>query len=292
MGVTPDAPALSDILPPTPAAPGRLLRSLDARPNKRLSQSFLKDQTVAQAMVRAGGLSPDDVVLEIGPGLGVLTGLLVQAAGRVICIEVDRRLAASLPNSIGSPPNLTIVQADALSLDLSEVVSEPYRVVASLPYHIATPILFKLAFQAPRPARIVAMVQQEVAERIAPTPGTMTYLGAALGTVARARIVRRVPPGAFHPPPKVRSAVIQLDFTDHPTVDVDSVDDFVLFLRAGFTQARKQLHNSLAQGLGRPSQEVHAEVERSGLDSSLRPGQLSREQWAQLYRAFRAEDPG
>jgi 16S rRNA (adenine1518-N6/adenine1519-N6)-dimethyltransferase len=286
MGVTREPPASGDPPPPTPAAPGRLLRSLEARPNKRLSQSFLKDLGVAQAMVRAGGLTPSDTVLEIGPGLGLLTRLLVQAAGQVVCVEVDHRLATSLPYSIGAPANLQIVEADALSLDLSTVVSQPYRVVASLPYHIATPILFKLAFRPPRPSRIVAMVQEEVAQRIAPPPGALTYLGAALGVVARARIVRRVPPGAFYPPPKVRSAVIQLDLTEQPTVDVDSVDGFVQFLRTGFTQPRKQLHNSLAQGLGRPASEVHSLVKAADLDPSLRPGQLTLQQWANLYRTF------
>jgi 16S rRNA (adenine1518-N6/adenine1519-N6)-dimethyltransferase len=179
--MTADRLSSGDDRPLTPAAPGRLLRSLEARPNRRLSQSFLRDLTVAQAMVRAGGLDPSSTVLEIGPGLGVLTRLLVEAAGQVVAVEVDRRLAAALPVSLGAPANLTIVEGDALGMDLAGIVAEPYRVVASLPYHIATPVLFKLVFQPPRPERIVAMVQLEVAERIVPQLGTMTYLGRPWG---------------------------------------------------------------------------------------------------------------
>jgi 16S rRNA (adenine1518-N6/adenine1519-N6)-dimethyltransferase len=193
-------------------------------------------------------------------------------------------LASALPARLGEPANLRVISADALHLDLAPIVAEPYSVVASLPYHVATPLLFKLVLGSPRPSRLVVMVQEEVAERIAAREGAMTYLGAALATKATARIVRRVPPGAFYPPPKVRSAVLRIDVQAQPTVEVDSLDAFLKFLRLGFTQPRKQLHNSLSQGLQTTAAEVRAAAERAGVDSARRPGELRLEDWAALYR--------
>jgi 16S rRNA (adenine1518-N6/adenine1519-N6)-dimethyltransferase len=267
------------IEPETPAA---ALRDLGVRPSKRLSQSFLRSPAVADVMVRSAGLAPTSTVLEIGPGLGILTGRLVRAAGRVVAIEVDRALAEALPRALSFPPTLRVVQGDALAVDLGELVQEPYTVVASLPYHIATAVLFRLAFQSPRPDRVVAMLQREVATRVAPPPGRLTYLGAALATVAEARILRQVPPGAFFPRPKVRSAVVRLDFRPEPLVPFERLDGFVAFLRAGFAQPRRQLHNSLALGLGVSGASIASAATRAGIDSTCRPGQLSLEDWIRL----------
>src|SRR6266508_4432906 len=142
-------------------------------------------------MVEAADVGQEDVVLEIGPGLGMLTRELLATARRVVAVEVDRDLARVLHGALGAPPNLEVVQADALELDLADVIAEPYLVVASLPYHIATPLIFKLVFSRPRPRRIVIMLQEEVARRIAPGAGPSTYLSVALSTASEARIVRR-----------------------------------------------------------------------------------------------------
>lgn len=255
------------------------------RPKRSLSQSFLTQSSVAEAMVRAAEVSPQDTVLEIGPGLGALTRPLVRAAGTVIAIELDAPLADSLPRALDFPPNLTVVQGDALAVDLAEYVAEPYVVVASLPYHVASPILFKLLTNPPRPTRIVAMVQEEVAHRIVGRPGAMTYLGAAVATLAEARLVRRVAPGSFFPVPKVRSAVVRIDLRAAPAVPVASVGSFLAFLRAGFAQPRKQLHNSLGQGLGVSGDRVQMAARALGIDSRRRPGDLSIEEWAALHDA-------
>jgi len=238
-------------------------------------------------MVRAASLSSADTALEIGPGLGVLTRPLAEAAGSVVCIELDPTLARDLPRGLGFPANLTVIHADVLNLDLGEVVTEPYVVVASLPYHIATPILFKLLLGHPTPSRIVVMLQEEVALRVVAASGARTYLGVAVGTLATARLVQRVAPGSFFPVPKVRSAVVRLDVLRQPAVSIDSVTGFLEFLRAGFAQPRKQLHNSLGQGLGGRASEVQELAANVGVDSRRRPGDVALEEWAQLYGAWR-----
>lgn len=256
------------------------------RPKRSLSQSFLTQSSVAEAMVRAAEVSSQDTVLEIGPGLGALTRPLVQTAGTVIAIELDASLAESLPHALDFPPNLTVAHGDALAVDLAAHVSEPYVVVASLPYHVASPILFKLLTESPRPTRIVAMVQEEVAHRIVGRPGAMTYLGAAIATLAEARLVRRVAPGSFFPVPKVRSAIVRIEVRPAPAALVDSVESFLAFLRAGFAQPRKQLHNSLGQGLRVPGERVQVAAHAVGIDSRRRPGELSIEEWVALHNAI------
>jgi 16S rRNA (adenine1518-N6/adenine1519-N6)-dimethyltransferase len=264
---------------------------VQARPKRALSQSFLTQASIAEAMVQAADVAASDNVLEIGPGRGALTRPLVRAAGSVVAIELDNALAAGLPTALDFPENLKVVRGDALADDLAAHVSEPYLVVASLPYHVASPILFKLLTQRPRPERIVAMVQEEVALRIVGRPGAMTYLGMAVATLGEARLVRRVSPGSFFPVPKVRSAVIRIDVAQSPTVDVDSVAGFLAFLRAGFAQPRKQLHNSLAQGLGLSGEHIQRATEAAGIDSRRRPGDLRLEEWAELYRRLSDVEP-
>lgn len=256
------------------------------RATRGLSQSFLAAPTIAEAMVRAAELKPADTVLEIGPGLGVLTRPLVESGARVVCIELDRALAAGLPASLASPPNLGVVQGDAMVLDFAALVEDRYVAVASLPYHIATPILFKLLFKPPRPRRVVVMLQLEVARRIAAPPGAMTYLGAAIATVAEARMIRRVAPGSFFPRPKVRSAVVRLDLRPEPVVQVDSLDAFLDFLRSGFAQPRKHLRNSLAEGLGAEPGRIDQLATAADIDPRRRPGELALEEWERLYRAL------
>lgn len=261
------------------------MRRLGREPDRRLSQSFLRRSSVARAMVVAAEIDSSSTVLEIGPGLGVVTAELVGCAGRVVAIELDERLAAELPGRLGSPANLVVVQADALAADLASLVEEPYIVVASLPYHVATPILFKLVLDRPRPQRLVVMLQEEVARRIVPRPLPHTYLELAFAVVARARVVQRVPPESFFPVPKVESAIVRFDVLSEPSVPVDSVRDFVAFIRAGFTQPRQQLHNSLARGLGVAPSSVRAAARLADIDSASRPGMLGLQEWMALYHA-------
>jgi 16S rRNA (adenine1518-N6/adenine1519-N6)-dimethyltransferase len=236
-------------------------------------------------MAVAAEIDASSTVLEIGPGLGVVTAELVRRAARVVTIELDERLADDLAASLGSPSNLVVVRADALVADFGSFLEEPYVVVASLPYHIATPILFKLVLDRPRPERVVVMLQEEVARRIVPRALPHTYLELAFAVVARARVVQRVPPESFFPVPKVRSAVVRLDLLAEPSVQVDSVRDFLAFIRAGFAQPRQQLHNSLARGLGVAPSAVRVAASSAQLDSASRPGMLGLQEWVALYQA-------
>jgi 16S rRNA (adenine1518-N6/adenine1519-N6)-dimethyltransferase len=284
----------TDIAPPEPTVgdrrlhPARSLDRLGRRARRRLSQNFLTSPSVAAAIVHAAELEPQDSVLEIGPGLGILTQHLISAAARVVAVELDPDLAAELPARLGKPRNLEVVHGDALAVDISGLFETPFVVVANLPYHVASPILFRLLFEPPHPLRIVAMLQEEVAERIVSQPGQMTFLGAAVATVAQARIVRRVLPGSFFPAPKVRSAVVRLDRRAVPLVPLALHSSFISFLRAGFSQPRRQLRNALAIGLGSGAAEVAAILAGGHVDSTRRPGELSLKEWAAMYEVFRS----
>ena len=267
------------------SAPAQRLRELGLRPNKRLSQSFLCSSSIAAAMVQAAEIEPSDTILEIGPGLGVLTEELARTGVPVVAIELDSALAEGLRGFLSALPNVQIHQGDALTVDIGSLAREPFVVVSSLPYQAATRILMRLLLERPRPRRMAVMLQEEVARRMVMQTGVGNYLGMALATVATVSLVRRVPPGAFHPVPKVRSAVVRLDLLTEPAVEVASVEKFLAFLRAGFSQPRQQLHNSLAQGLGIPADAARRLVTAVGQDSTRRPGQLTLEGWAALFRA-------
>jgi 16S rRNA (adenine1518-N6/adenine1519-N6)-dimethyltransferase len=271
--------------------PARSLNVAGRGARRRLSQNFLASPSVAAAIVRAADLGTHDTVLEIGPGLGVLTRFLVAAAARVVAVELDADLAAELPARLGHPANLQVIAGDALTTDLAALLAAPFTVVANLPYHVASPILFRLLFTPPYPSRIVAMLQEEVAERVVAQRPPISYPGAAVATVAEARIVRRVAPGSFFPVPKVRSAVVRLDRRLEPLVPATDVAPFVDFLRAGFSQPRKQLHNSLAVGLGSAVGVAARLAAAANVDPCLRPHQLSLDEWVALFDAQRRTAP-
>jgi 16S rRNA (adenine1518-N6/adenine1519-N6)-dimethyltransferase len=265
-----------------------LLRRLGLRPRKGLSQSFLVDRRVCATIARAAELGAADQVLEVGPGLGVLTEVLLRHAGRVVAVELDWQLAAALPGLLGGPANLEVVQADALTVDPAALFDGDYKLVANLPYHITSPLLMHL-LQAPRrPSLIVVMVQREVAERIAAPPGELSYLAVAAQLYSVPRIIRTVPAAAFYPRPRVESAVLRLDVRPAPAVVPEAPAALLRFVQAGFKQPRKQLRNSLAEGLGRPPAEVAALLRQAELDPTRRPQTLTLDEWATLYAAWNA----
>jgi 16S rRNA (adenine1518-N6/adenine1519-N6)-dimethyltransferase len=262
----------------------RKLGALGLRPKKRLSQSFLEDQRVAAAIVRAARVGPETDVLEVGPGLGALTRLLAKRARRVVAVELDGELADSLQNLA---TNLAVVNADILKVEPAEFFAGPYTVVANLPYHITSPALRHLLASGPPFARrLVVMLQSEVARRIAAQPGEMSAMAVAIQSQARVRLVRRVPSEAFYPRPKVDSAVVLLEPLGdvERTVSRDKLDDFVRLVQAGFKQPRKTLANSLADGLGVPRAEVVELLSRSRIDPAIRPQELAVEDWVGLFR--------
>ncbi|WP_026369896.1 16S rRNA (adenine(1518)-N(6)/adenine(1519)-N(6))-dimethyltransferase RsmA [Kallotenue papyrolyticum] len=275
--------------------PGRVraaLNTLNLRPSRDLGQNFLIDAQVLQQIVAAAALTPEDVVIEVGPGLGALTYELVQHAGKVYAIELDRRLAARLRDEFRAAANLEVVQADVLRVDPATLVgAAPYKVVANLPYQITSAALRHFLEAVPAPQLMVVMVQREVAERIVAQPPDMSVLAHAVQFYAEPSIVARVPAEAFLPAPKVDSAVLRLVRRPQPPVAVDDVDAFFRTIKAGFLQARKKLANALPGGLAglglRVDKEavVHALV-AAGVDPNRRAETLTLQEWARVHAAL------
>ena len=264
------------------------------RPRKSLGQHFLHDSRVVQRIVHGAELSPEDVVVEIGPGRGALTRLLVQLSGCVIALELDPGLCRELPSRLDHPSNLQCVMGDAREIELASLVpvrpghsASPYKVVGNLPYYAANPIIRRTLESGSPPSLALFMVQREVAESMTASPGSMGLLSVATQFYAKARIVCSVPPSAFRPAPKVRSAVVRLDIRKTPAVGVDSREEFFEVVRAGFSAPRKQLRNSLSHGLGIKTSPGSEVLERAGVDGSRRPATLSLGEWAEVYRAWR-----
>ncbi|MCH7738302.1 MAG: ribosomal RNA small subunit methyltransferase A [Chloroflexi bacterium] len=255
---------------------------------KSLGQHFLADSRIAGRILDAAELSPDDLIVEIGPGRGVLTKRLVDRVKRVVAIELDGELAAALPARLDFPANLTCVEADARVMDLAELIAPEtsYKVVANLPYYAANPIIRRLLESPPKPGLLIVMVQQEVAKNMVAQPGGMGILSVATQFYAKAKIVCSVPPKSFRPPPKVTSAVVRLDVLQTPAADVASEEDFFTVVRAGFAAPRKQIRNSLSQGLRIGPAAGGLILEEAGIDATRRPQTLDIAEWAGIYQVW------
>jgi len=262
------------------------LRALGLRPSKRLSQSFLEDARVTSAIMRAARLEHTTEVLEVGSGLGVLTHRLAEVAGRVVAVEVDEHLADWLRTELHRR-NVTVCPADILKIDPSSFFERDFTVVANLPYHITSPVLrHLLAVGPPFATRLVVMVQAEVADRIAASPGQMSALAVIIQTQTRVTRVRRVPAAAFYPRPKVDSAVLLLEplQDSERAIHRTELPEFAGLVRAGFKQPRKTLANSLADGLNSRKEETIERLSRAGIDPSTRPQALAVDDWVRLFR--------
>ena len=268
----------------------RRLRDAGLHARHNLSQNFLADVEVLEGILREAAPGPDRGVLEIGPGLGFLTGGLLAAGARVTAVELDRGLVGILRESFAAELEagaLRIVEGDALDQDLVNLVPEPYDVVANLPYHITSPILHRLLGTAPRPERLVLMVQREVAERVAAAPGDMSYLSVFVQYHARARVAFRVPSTAFEPAPKVESAVLVLEpYATDDRLDAEAEDRLWRVVQAGFRERRKMLHNVLTRQLPVEPARVDAALEAAGIARDRRPQTLAVGEWLVLFEAL------
>ncbi|OGO44951.1 MAG: hypothetical protein A2Z05_05900 [Chloroflexi bacterium RBG_16_60_22] len=281
-----------------PARTKKWLRRFDLKARKGLGQHFLVDEGVLEAIVTAADLHPTDTVIEVGPGLGVLTAELAKRAGWVIAIELDNRLAEAL-RKILPYDNVVIINEDVLGTDPRAILEgqappfpesiRPYKVVANLPYYITSPVLRHFLEASVKPEVMIVMVQQEVAEAIAAGPGQRSVLSIAVQYYGKPGIITRVPAAAFYPPPEVDSAVMRIDVYRRPPVEVGDEAGFFGLVRAGFAAARKQAVNSLAQGLRRPKSEVAALLEKAGIDPRRRAETFTLEEWAALWRLVREE---
>jgi len=274
----------------------RLLRQFDLRARKGLGQHFLIDGEVLKRITSAAELTPADVVIEVGPGLGVLTRELARQAGWVIAIELDNKLAAALKQTLASFNNITIINDDVLRIEPGDLITEQktrfpqatgYKVVANLPYYITSPVLRHFLEASAKPQVMIVMVQKEVANAIVAKPGEMSLLSVSVQFYGEPRIIGYVPAQCFYPAPKVDSAILRIDPYPQPTVAVADEGGFFDLVRAGFTAPRKQIVNSLAQGLGVSKGEVLSLLETASIVSQRRAETLTLDEWAWLWQVFK-----
>lgn len=253
---------------------------------KKFGQHFLNDQRVLEAIADATGAAATDTVVEIGPGRGALTDLLVERAGRVIAVELDRALAKMLREKYSARENVEIVEADVLKISPGELGGAGYILAGNVPYYITTPIIFH-ALVPPLPKRAVFLVQEEVAERMTSPPGSKEYgaLSVNLQTIAKVEILMRVPASAFHPPPKVESAVVRVTPGEIPG-DLDLVK-FRGFVQGLFGQRRKQLQKSLRSVVDLEPSETTALLESVDINPASRPEEISPGRFLELYRGVK-----
>jgi 16S rRNA (adenine1518-N6/adenine1519-N6)-dimethyltransferase len=274
----------------------RWLRRFDLKARKGLGQHFLIDSEVLEVILAAAELAPGDTVIEVGPGLGVLTRELAKQAGWIIAIELDNELAAILKKTLAPLDNVVILNEDILGTDPKALLQEqrpsfppvisPYKVVANLPYYITSPVLRHFLEASVKPEMMIVMVQKEVAEAIVAEPGKRSVLSISVQFYGEPSIVSYVPARSFYPVPEVDSAILRIDVYPQPAVAVTDEKSFFELVRAGFTASRKQAANSLAQGLGLPKAEVLALMERAGIAPQRRAETFTLEEWAQLWRVF------
>jgi len=280
------APDPTALLPTTRREWAALLAQLGVRPSKGLGQHFLYERGIVQRLVRQAGIGAGDLVLEIGPGLGILTSELLRRARGVVAVELDARLADHLRGLFAQQPHFRLVQGNALDLAAADLIppGEEYVVAANLPYAVGAAVLRHLLEQPRRPRRLAVMLQKEVAERIVARPPEMSVLGVASQFYAAGRIAFDVPPAVFLPPPSVESAVVILDV--HPTLPLPEPEHrrFFRVVNAGFRQKRKQVANSLAAELALPKETVVAWLTNAGIDPMRRAQTLSVAEWVELTR--------
>ncbi len=264
-----------------------LLRQYDLRPHKGLGQNFLQDNQALQKIVAAAELGPSDSVLEIGPGLGSLTRHLAHSAARVTAVELDRNFLPILNQVLAPYANVTVVQGDILKLDPADLMELPgYIVVANIPYYITSAVLRHLLESRTKPRRLVLTLQKEVAERIVAADGKMSLLALSVQVYGKPAIRAQIPAAAFYPPPKVDSAILSLEIYAQPVIPAAALEAFFKLIKAGFSQKRKTLRNSLSAGLQISPAEAGGLLEGAGIDPRRRPEALTLEEWGKIVEKF------
>ena len=266
-----------------------ILKTFDIHMSKKLGQNFLIDEGIVQGIVAAADIQAGETVLEVGPGIGTLTQGLAEAKANVIAVELDNRLPEVLAKTLAGYENVRIVHGDILKVNIREIVaSETFKVVANLPYYITTPIIMALLEQRLPVTKLVTMVQKEVAQRMVATPGTKDYgaLSVAVQYYTEPRIVLEVPPQSFIPAPAVDSVVICCDVRQTPAVDVANEKLFFRTDKAGFSQRRKTLNNTL-KTMGVGAEVVKAALEAAGIDGVRRAETLSLQEFAAIANAIK-----
>jgi 16S rRNA (adenine1518-N6/adenine1519-N6)-dimethyltransferase len=276
-----------------------LLQRYNLQARKGLGQHFLVNSGILNNITHAAELSSTDLILEIGPGMGVLTRALVQQAGWVIAIELDTGMAEMLKETLLPATNFSIINEDVLKVEPRDIIqrenakfplaiSQPqaYKLVANLPYYITQPIIRHFCEARLKPRVMVITVQKEVAQNITAEPGDLSILAISVQYYGKPEIVSYVPARNFYPAPKVDSAILKITMYPEPPLKVTSDKSFFKVVRAGFCARRKQVANSLAQGLDIPKPEVLFLIEKAGVSPQKRPETLTLEEWAHLENIF------
>jgi 16S rRNA (adenine1518-N6/adenine1519-N6)-dimethyltransferase len=260
-----------------------LLKKYNLKILKQLGQHFLIDKKVLNRIVNAAQLTKKDVVLEIGPGLGVLTEALAKKVGKVIAVEIDRGMVKYLKRKFKNKDyeNIEIVHQDVLSYKLQIMNC---KVVANLPYHITSRVIRHFLEAKIKPNLMVLLVQKEVAKRIVAQPGQMSLLSCSVQFYGQPEIIDFVPKESFWPEPEVESAILRIKVYKKPKIKVKNRKIFFQIIKAGFSSKRKQLHNALAGGLQITNEEAKNLLEKSGIDPARRAQTLSLSEWAKLAK--------
>ena len=274
----------------SPLVTNHILHRFKLRADKKLGQNFLIDENIVRNIVAAAELSDKDTVLEVGPGIGTLTQGLAESGASVVAVELDKRLLPVLDTTLEGYDNVRIVNGDILQVDIMQTVGvDEFKVCANLPYYITTPIIFALLEKRLPMERLVAMVQKEVAERMAAKPGGKDYgaLSVAIQYYTEPEIAFIVPPSSFIPAPSVDSAVIVCKRREKPPVEVCDEALFFRVVKAAFSLRRKMLNNSL-KNMGIKGEQVAKWLELAGVDGKRRAETLSLEDFAALTNTFAA----
>ena len=268
-------------IPPLNAA--ALLKHHGLRAHKGLGQNFLQDPLALEKIVSAAEIEPSDIVLEIGPGLGSLTRYLAVSAKEVVAVELDPNLFPPLKAMLSPYTNVRVIQGDILKLSPKDLIAEDdYLVVANIPYYITSAVIRHLLENHPKPRRIVLTIQKEVAQRICAEPGDLSLLALSVQVYGKPHMVARIPAGAFFPAPKVDSAVLRIDIYPSPLIKPELLETFFQLIKAGFSQKRKTLRNSLSSGLHISSAQAEDILTRANIDPQRRAETLSIEEWERL----------
>lgn len=265
------------------------MKNPSARPKKFLGQHFLKDKRVLSDIGVAADLSPNDIVVEIGPGRGILTKYLSSRVKRVIAVELDVDLVDELSANLSEYENVKIIHSDARKLDLVNLLSQgiEYKVVANLPYYAALPIVRVFLESKIKPIRMVVMLQREVARKIVAMPGDISLPSIAIQLYGHPRIVKYVSPMSFRPIPKVTSAILRIDVYSEPVLNLESEEDFFKFVKAVFIAPRKQIRNCLRTNLSLENSETDNLLSGAHIDPVRRPQTINLQEWGTLYNCWK-----
>jgi 16S rRNA (adenine1518-N6/adenine1519-N6)-dimethyltransferase len=262
------------------------MTNVEPRPVKRLGQNWLRDPKVIEKMLSAAELKPLDTVVEIGPGTGAITKPLAKLVERVVAYEIDPNLVKTLKEELHYAANVEVIEQNILAQRLT-LPEHNYKVVASLPYYITSPVLEKILCSKPSATLVVLLVQKEVAEKIVARPPDSSYLANFVRLFGEPEIVGQVSSGSFYPRPQVESAILRIRSHPIPAVPPEEIEQVMALLHGGFTEPRKQLHNSLSAGLKLSVRLAKKFLKQAEIDSNRRAETLTLPEWLKLYEVIK-----